>query len=100
MPQIETNTRRIIAQLLREGWRNIGGGRHDVVNHPDKPIRVVVPRHREQKPGRRARSQRRRDGSHGRSEPMAYYVGILEGDRTYPAVMAAARAPKRPLPTP
>jgi predicted RNA binding protein YcfA (HicA-like mRNA interferase family) len=48
MPTIETNTRKIVARLEREGWRNAGGGRHDRFKHPDKPgVVIVVPRHRE-----------------------------------------------------
>jgi hypothetical protein len=27
--QHETNTRKIIARLLREGWEDVGGGSHD-----------------------------------------------------------------------
>jgi len=51
MPQFETNTRKIVARLEREGWENIGGGKHDVFRHPQKPAKVVVPRHREQTAG-------------------------------------------------
>jgi predicted RNA binding protein YcfA (HicA-like mRNA interferase family) len=52
MPQVETNTRKIIARLTREGWRNVGGGAHDKFQHPARPgMRIIVPRHREQKPG-------------------------------------------------
>jgi predicted RNA binding protein YcfA (HicA-like mRNA interferase family) len=51
MPSIETNTRKIVARLEREGWVNIGGGKHDIFKHPAKPGRIVVPRHREQSPG-------------------------------------------------
>jgi hypothetical protein len=29
MPAPETNTRKIISRLEREGWVNIGGGSHD-----------------------------------------------------------------------
>ncbi len=44
----EANTRKIIARLEREGWRNIGGGRHDKFEHPKWPeLLVIVPRHRE-----------------------------------------------------
>lgn len=42
--QYETNTRKIIARLLREGWTNVGGGRHDKfvkLGHDSIP----VPRH-------------------------------------------------------
>lgn len=51
MPTNETNTRKIIARLEREGWANHGGGKHDVFRHPEKPGVIVVPRHREQSPG-------------------------------------------------
>ena len=33
MPAVETNTRKIISQLEREGWANLGGGRHDKFKH-------------------------------------------------------------------
>lgn len=51
MPAPETNTRKIVARLEREGWQNVGGGRHDMFKHPHKPGRIVVPRHREVSPG-------------------------------------------------
>ena len=52
MPPIETNTRKIIARLLREGWVGVGGGKHDKYEHPAKPeVMLIVPRHREQSPG-------------------------------------------------
>ena len=51
MPSVETNTRKIIARLEREGWVNIGGKRHDIFKHANRPTLVVVPRHRQQKPG-------------------------------------------------
>ncbi|WFP77669.1 type II toxin-antitoxin system HicA family toxin [Mesorhizobium sp. WSM4906] len=52
MPLIEANTRKIIARLMRDGWTNSGGGKHDKYEHPDKPdVTIIVPRHREQSPG-------------------------------------------------
>jgi predicted RNA binding protein YcfA (HicA-like mRNA interferase family) len=51
MPELETNTRKIIARLERDGWINKGGGSHDIFKHPEKPGRIVVPRHRELSPG-------------------------------------------------
>lgn len=52
MPLHETNTRKIIARLLRDGWVNIGGGKHDKYEHSEKPdVTIIVPRHREQSPG-------------------------------------------------
>lgn len=47
----ETNTRRIVARLEREGWVKVGGKKHDVFKHPNKAGRIVVARHREQTPG-------------------------------------------------
>ena len=44
----ETNTRKIIARLEREGWRNVGGGRHDQFEHVESPnVLLIVPRHRD-----------------------------------------------------
>jgi predicted RNA binding protein YcfA (HicA-like mRNA interferase family) len=51
MAHVETNTRRIVARLEREGWINKGGGNHDIFKHPTKEGRIVVPRHRELSPG-------------------------------------------------
>lgn len=44
----ETNTRKIIARLAREGWQIVHGGRHDRFEHPSHPdIILILPRHRE-----------------------------------------------------
>jgi predicted RNA binding protein YcfA (HicA-like mRNA interferase family) len=52
MATIETNTRKILDRLQREGWQKVGGSKHDKFKHPAKPgVRIIVPRHREQKPG-------------------------------------------------
>jgi predicted RNA binding protein YcfA (HicA-like mRNA interferase family) len=51
MPTCETNTRKIIARLKREGWVKHAGGKHDVFRHPQLRGMIVVPRHREQSPG-------------------------------------------------
>lgn len=51
MPVFETNTRKVIARLEREGWINTGGGRHGVFKQPGRPGRIVVPRHRTLSPG-------------------------------------------------
>jgi predicted RNA binding protein YcfA (HicA-like mRNA interferase family) len=51
VPDFETNTRKIIARLERDGWINKGGGSHDIFKHPTKIGRIVVPRHRAQSPG-------------------------------------------------
>jgi len=48
----ETNTRKIIARLEREGWVISHGGRHDKFDHPAIPnITLILPRHREVSPG-------------------------------------------------
>lgn len=52
MLSVETNTRRIKARLLAEGWKHAGGAKHDKYEHPDKPGRaVIVPRRKAQKMG-------------------------------------------------
>lgn len=48
----ETNTRKITARLLREGWVKAHGGRHDKFDHEIHPDAIlIVPRHREVSPG-------------------------------------------------
>jgi predicted RNA binding protein YcfA (HicA-like mRNA interferase family) len=48
----ETNTRKIVARLLGEGWQLTHSGRHDKYEHPGKPdVTLIVPRHREVSPG-------------------------------------------------
>jgi predicted RNA binding protein YcfA (HicA-like mRNA interferase family) len=44
---VETNRRKMVARLEREGWVSVGGKRHEVFKHPERSGRVVVPRHRE-----------------------------------------------------
>ena len=52
MPKPETNTRKIVAKLLAEGWRDVGGGSHDRFIHDNKSgVMITVPRHRELSPG-------------------------------------------------
>jgi hypothetical protein len=51
MPWVETNTRKILARLQQERWRNVGGGKHDRFEHPERPGMIIVPRHKEQSPG-------------------------------------------------
>ncbi|MFZ1101830.1 MAG: type II toxin-antitoxin system HicA family toxin [Hyphomicrobiaceae bacterium] len=49
---LETNTRKIVARLLRDGWTKLPGGKHDKYEHSAKPgILIVVPRHRKQSLG-------------------------------------------------
>jgi predicted RNA binding protein YcfA (HicA-like mRNA interferase family) len=49
---VETQTRRIVARLEREGWVRVHGGRHDKFVHSNRPdALIVVPRHREVSPG-------------------------------------------------
>ncbi len=51
MVQPETDQRKVVARLKREGWVERHGGGHDVFKHPDRPGRIVVPRHRALSPG-------------------------------------------------
>jgi predicted RNA binding protein YcfA (HicA-like mRNA interferase family) len=51
MASIETDTRRIVSRLEREGWVREAGGKHDKFKHASKPGLIVVPRHRQQSPG-------------------------------------------------
>ncbi len=49
---VETNSRKIVARLKREGWHHMGGGKHDKFEHPDRPgAVVVVPRYKTQTKG-------------------------------------------------
>jgi len=52
MGNIETNTRKIVARLTRDGWTSEHGKEHDIFRHPTLPgVRIVIPRHRELSPG-------------------------------------------------
>jgi predicted RNA binding protein YcfA (HicA-like mRNA interferase family) len=47
MPSVLLTPRKIIAQLLSEGWDNIGGTNHDRFIHKKRPgAMVIVPRHK------------------------------------------------------
>jgi predicted RNA binding protein YcfA (HicA-like mRNA interferase family) len=48
---IETDRRKVVGRLEREGWAGRHGGDHDVYKHPDRPGRIVIPRHRKISPG-------------------------------------------------
>ncbi len=63
----ETNTRKIIARLEREGWQVVHGGRYDKFEHPAHPeITLIVPRHREVSFGvARDIAKKMQDGSDG-----------------------------------
>ena len=42
----ETNTRKVVARLERDGWQDAGGTRHDKYEHPGQPGKlIIVPRH-------------------------------------------------------
>ena len=43
----ETNTRKVVARLKRDGWFIAHRGRHDIYEHAEKPGGIQVPRHRE-----------------------------------------------------
>lgn len=45
--RIELSRAKIISRLIREGWEDQGGSKHDRFTHADKPEAfVIVPRHR------------------------------------------------------
>jgi predicted RNA binding protein YcfA (HicA-like mRNA interferase family) len=47
----ETDRSKVAARLVREGWVVRHGGDHDVYKHPERPGRIVLPRHRTLSPG-------------------------------------------------
>jgi predicted RNA binding protein YcfA (HicA-like mRNA interferase family) len=51
MPILETSRAKVVRRLEREGWINVGGGKHDMFRHPRKPGAAIVPRHRQLTPG-------------------------------------------------
>lgn len=51
MPRFETNTRKIISRLERDGWLKRDSGGHDIYKHSSRSGRIIVPRHREQSMG-------------------------------------------------
>ena len=48
--QYETNTSKIVARLLREGWEDVGGAKHGEFRKAGLGV-IMVPRHREQSAG-------------------------------------------------
>jgi predicted RNA binding protein YcfA (HicA-like mRNA interferase family) len=51
-PAIETNRRRVVARLEREGWIERHGGEDDIYIHTARPGRIIaVPPHRTLSPG-------------------------------------------------
>ena len=52
MPTIESETRKIVARLRKDGGVDVGGTKHDKFEHTDRPdVLMVVPRHKQQSPG-------------------------------------------------
>ena len=48
----ETNTRKVVARLEREGWLKLHGGNHDeFANAEFAGLTLIVPRHKELSPG-------------------------------------------------
>jgi predicted RNA binding protein YcfA (HicA-like mRNA interferase family) len=48
MAKVETNARKLVARLEKDGWINIGGGSHDrFVNEKRPGVMITVPRHRQ-----------------------------------------------------
>ena len=48
---MDTNRKKIIARLEREGWLNKGGKEHDKFVHGEIKVPIIVPRHAELSPG-------------------------------------------------
>lgn len=48
---METNRKKIVGRLEREGWVNKGGKEHDKFVHETKKGVIIVPRHAELSPG-------------------------------------------------
>lgn len=48
---LEVNRAKIVRRLLKEGWKNEGGTKHDAYTHPDFDFPVIVPRHKSLSPG-------------------------------------------------
>lgn len=46
MPIPELSRAKVVRRLEREGWINVGGGKHDVFRHPGRGLVFAVPRHR------------------------------------------------------
>jgi predicted RNA binding protein YcfA (HicA-like mRNA interferase family) len=42
---METNRKKIIARLERDGWKNVDGTKHDKFRHSTKASVIYVPRH-------------------------------------------------------
>jgi predicted RNA binding protein YcfA (HicA-like mRNA interferase family) len=61
-PRLESNRGKVAAQLSHEGWVMRRGSDHDVYKHPNKPGRIVLPRHRTLSPALPARLLRWPDG--------------------------------------
>lgn len=52
MPEFETNRRKILTRLKKDGWVLEGGAKHDKFSHPDKPgVKIMLPRHKTMTPG-------------------------------------------------
>ena len=52
MAKVETNARKIVSRLEKDGWTNVGGGNHDRFVSAERPdVMIAVPRHRELSPG-------------------------------------------------
>ena len=52
MAKAETDRRKVVKRLEREGWTPVHGGAHDLYTNKARPgSRIVVPRHRTLSPG-------------------------------------------------
>lgn len=48
---LELDRAKVVARLRREGWRDVGGAKHDKFEHAAFSDAVIVPRHRTLSPG-------------------------------------------------
>ena len=47
MTAVETNRRKVVARLKRDGWQEHHGAKHDKFKHPERPgKRIIVPLHK------------------------------------------------------
>jgi hypothetical protein len=52
LAKTETDRRKVVARLVRDGWQYRGGGEHDIYTRADRPgIIIAVLRHRTLSPG-------------------------------------------------
>lgn len=52
MPKFGTSRSKAVARLEKEGWDNMGGGKHDKFRNEAQPgVVIIAPRHKTLSPG-------------------------------------------------